>query len=219
MKTVGYMAAIFCLFSFSAQAFEKIAMADRIKLDEAKKIIPKLINGKKACFVSSEFKFPIEYSSYDRSRTLGKQLKSLEKAGLMKSEKKKMKATVTTQFSKKEISVVGDEYTLTDLGKKYFKEDAEQWFSQTRKPIKGPGFCYGEVEVMTVHRMNGVNNIEYYFKVNNKPDWATTNHMGYTGLIMDYSSMKFKMKGIPEGKQGKVMIRRKSGEWKLHYYR
>lgn len=209
----------FILFSFSIHAYETIAVADRIKLDEAKEVIPKLVNGKQACFVSSVFKFPIEYSSHDKSRTLGKQLNIFEKIGLLKSKKKKIKSTITTHFSKKKITVIGKVYTLTDLGNKYFKKNAEQWFRNPTKPIQGPGFCYGDIEVMSVHKLAGVNHIEYYLKVNNKPDWAMTKEMENSRLLIDTSLMNFKMRGIPDGKQAQLSIRKISGEWKLHYFK
>ena len=207
------------LFSLSAQAYERIAVADRIKLDEAKEVIPKLVNGKQACFVSNAFKFPIEYSEHDKSRTLGKQLNTYEKVGLLISKKKKIKATITTRFSKKKITVIGKVYTLTDLGNKYFKKDAEQWSRYATKPVQAPGFCYGDIEVMSVHKLAGVNHIEYYLKVNNKPDWAMTKEMENSRLLIDTSLMNFKMRGIPDGKQAKLSIRKISGEWKLHYFK
>jgi len=219
MKIVVLGAVFSLLFSLSAQAYERIAVADRIKLDEAKEVIPKLVNGKQACIVSKDFKFPIEYSTHNRGFSLGRYLKTFNKIGLMTSEKKNIEIVKNLGFTKQKIKVMADVYNLTDLGKRYFKQDAEQWLSQSNKPIQGPGFCYGEVEVMTVHRLRGVNSIEYYLKVNNKPDWAKSKAMEKTGLILDYLPMKITFKGIPEGKQATVEIRKKSGEWKLHFRR
>ena len=219
MKIVVLGAVFSLLFSLSAQAYERIAVADRIKLDEAKEVIPKLVNGKQACIVNKDFKFPIKYSTHNRGFSLGRYLKTFEKIGLMTSEKKNIEIVKNLGFTKQKMKVMADVYNLTDMGKKYFKQDAEQWLTQSNRPIQGPGFCYGEVEVMTVHRMRGVNSIEYYLKVNNKPDWAKTKAMENTGLILDYMPMKITFKGIPEGKQATVEIRKKSGEWKLHFRR
>ena len=81
MKIVVFGAVFSLIFSLSAQAYERIAVADRIKLDEAKEVIPKLINGKQACFVSKDFKFPIKYSTHNRGFSLGRYLKTFKKIG------------------------------------------------------------------------------------------------------------------------------------------
>jgi hypothetical protein len=219
MKIVIFGAVFSLIFSLSAQAYERIAVADRIKLDEAKEVIPKLVNDKQACIVSKDFKFPIKYTTHNRAFTLGRYLKTFKKIGLITSEKKNIEIIQNLGFAQQKMKVMGDVYNLTDLGKKYFKQDAEQWLTRPNKPLQGPGFCYGEIEVMTVHRMRSVNSIEYYLKVNNKPEWAMTKAMENTGLLIDYMPMKITFKGIPDGKQASVEIRKKSGEWKLHFYR
>lgn len=219
MKIVVFGAAFSLIISLSAQAYEKIAVSDRIKLDEAKEVIPKLVNGKQACIVSKDFIFPIEYSTHNRGFSLGRYLKTFKKIGLMSSEKKNIEIVKNLGFTKQKMKVMADVYNLTDLGKKYFKQDAEQWSTRANRPARGPGFCYGDIEVMSVHKLAGVNRIEYYLKVNNKPDWALTKAMENTSLLIDTSMMDFKIKGIPDGKKAQIEIRKKSGEWKFHYFR
>ena len=219
MKIVVFGAVFSLLLSLSAQAYERIAVSDRIKLDEAKEVIPKLVNGKQACIVSKDFKFPIEYSTHNKSFSLGRYLKTFKKIGLMKSEQKQIEIVQNLGFTQQKMKIIADVYNLTDMGKKYFKQNVEQWLTRGNKPLQGPGFCYGEIEVMSVHRLPSVNRIEYYLKVNNKPDWAMTKAMENTGLLIDYMPMKITFKGIPDGKQASVEIRKISGDWKLHYRR
>lgn len=220
MKTLLLASA--CLFITSVSA-------SSLTVNEGEKILRNTLANTPACIVSDYFKnFPVVYDEFSDHRSKGPLLKAMSDAGLLTRTTKAVEVIKKTPFSKRKITIHAPVYSLSDLGKQYFKTDAVQISKNTRKKPKiGTGFCYADkLEVTGLDSYRGGATINYYLFVADKADWANHKSIISTGKIADLSGfgkMKpFLIKGQeppPKGLRLQARFSKQAnGEYKLTHF-
>jgi len=195
---------------------------------ESEKVLRDTLEKTPGCIVMDELaNLPISIDPGSMStKNAGSVMRAMADAGLLKFEKKQVKMNKQIVFGvNQKVKVNAHVYSMTDMGKKYFRDDAVQISKGRTEPKKGAGFCYADKLEVTGIKQNRGALIDYYVYVPDRADWANNEKVLRTGLIADKSSMKirtFQLAGQPEPPPGmKVQAKfrkQKNGEFKLTHY-
>lgn len=196
--------------------------------EEAEETLRNTLNKTPACIVLDVFEqFPVTIdpdSISDRNnRSI---LKALTNAGVLKVEKEAVKMEKNMGFMRQTVTVSAELFTLSEHGKKYFREDAIQISRGRHEPKHGPGLCYSnKLEVTGITRFVGPTVINYYLQAVEKAAWAEHEDVVRTGLIVDKSWGNFKtltLKGQPAPPPGieaqALFHKQKDGTYRLTNY-
>ena len=157
--------------------------------DEAVRMLKSTLSSTPACIVSEHFKeFPvaIEKRGFGQKHQQSRELLSrLQAAGLLSMEEKQVTMEKRSMMVVQRVPVSAEVYSLTDLGKQYFREDAVMITRGTNRPAHGPGLCYADsIEVTEIIGFR-VNTLEYVINAVNRADWANDKDLIASGLIVD----------------------------------
>lgn len=201
-----------------------------ISSEESEKILRDTLAATPGCIVMDELaQLPVSIDPENRSTKTAEQVMlAMAYAGLLKMENKQVEMNKQIAFGmNQKVKVNAHVYSMTDMGEKYFREDAKQ-ISRGRTPPKtGAGFCYADkLEVSGIKdSIGGGAIINYYLNVPDRAEWANNKKILRTGLIADKTSMQirtFKLAGQPEPPPGlKVQAQFKkqpNGEYELTNY-
>lgn len=131
------------------------------------------------CYIVSTQTFPLvlrKDGQYSYGASLA-QMKALQDAGVLTAKDVKVDKNYEGLDARTELTTAGIEFSLTDLGRKAYKEklpSSEQW------PQGGSGFCLGVAEVDKVvdftepeRRQGGsVSKVKYVYRVEDAESWA-----------------------------------------------
>ena len=187
----------------------------------AKDELSKVFKEHGACFIMRDrnkkdefaFPYPVETtrSLYnDRSPTI-KLLKGFVENGFVTVEKKKVKMKVNMgMMGMQERKLTANVYDLTDEGKKHYKASVRQFNHKGQVWKKGPGFCYGDINLVEVKNVSERGNVTYDFTVNNIKEWANSESVLMSGklmVIVDRMTKKVKEKTVT----GRATLTSKNG--------
>jgi len=199
-----------------------------ISKEDAEKILKETISSTPGCIVMDEFtKMPISIDPDNMAtRDAASAMRALSEAGLLKMEKKQVKMEKNMGFMKQKVTINAHVFSMTDMGKKYFRDDAVQISKGRKEPKKGAGLCYSEkLKVTGIKRFVGPTVINYYLQAEDKADWANDEKIIRAGLIVDKHSMNiktFQLKGQPAPPPGiklQAQFRKqKDGTYALTHY-
>ena len=199
-----------------------------ISPEESEKILRETISNTPGCIVMDELaSLPLAIDPGDRSkRNVGSVMMAMADAGLLKLEKKQVEMNKQIRFGlNQKVKVNAFVFNMSDMGKKYFRNDAVQISKGRKEPKRGAGFCYSEkLEVSGIKDNKGAL-INYYVYVPDRADWANNKKILRTGLIADKSSMQirtFTLAGQPKPPRGMkvqaIFRKQASGKFELTRY-
>jgi len=201
-----------------------------ISPEESEKILRETLAATPACIVIDELaELPVAIDTGSLStRKAERVLLAMTDAGLLKMEKKQVEMNKKSTYGmKQKVKVNAHVYSMTDMGEKFYRVDAQQVSRGGSPPKVGSGFCYAEKLELTEikNSLGGGTVINYYLHVPDKAAWANNEKIISTGLIADKRSMQvtsFKLAAQEEppiGLKAQAQFKKQpNGEYVLTHY-